>query len=144
DVYLLSGSTGVLCAYVLDASHASRGRSEGQRVGEPRGPDSSVRIALRDGEVLTSLVPASGPAGTSWLLASTSRGRLVKVYKTSRPLALHAKFVPRREARGGTDDEEQEEAVGLARGRYQYLTTPSKRSRGRSAPMPRPRHGQRR
>ncbi|EJK72627.1 hypothetical protein THAOC_05825 [Thalassiosira oceanica] len=67
---------------------------------EPRGPDSSVRIALRDGEVMTSLVPASGPAGSSWLLASTSRGRLVKVYKTSRPLALHAKFVPRQEARG--------------------------------------------
>jgi len=83
---------------------------------------------------MTSLVPALGPAGSSWLLASTSRGRLVKVYKTSRPLALHAKFVPRREARGGTDGQEQEEVeVGFARGIYEYLTTPSKRSRGRSA-----------
>ena len=48
------------------------------------GPEcnASVRIKLKEGVVLTLLAPVDG----EWLLASTSRGRLWKIYKESSPV----------------------------------------------------------
>jgi len=123
-VYAASPTTGVLCVWVLDTATADNSESGGVEC------NASVRLKLKEGEVLTALTPMSESGGDAWLLVSTSLGRLWKIYKTSRPLTLHAKLVKRRmiaENTNGLDEEEGEE-TGIVRGLYNYFTTPSKKT----------------
>jgi len=105
--------------------------------------DASVRLRLRDGEYLTDLVPMlvakkdgrGGGGGGHWLIVSTNRGRLWKVRTTYRPMTLHARLVEGGTTIGGEGDDDDApavvpatttKAVGVVRGLYNYLTTPSK------------------
>mmetsp|Transcript_20644 Transcript_20644/g.43398 ORF Transcript_20644/g.43398 Transcript_20644/m.43398 type:complete len:1312 (+) Transcript_20644:68-4003(+) len=133
--YAASPTTGVLCVWVLDANHMPRSpRSGGASDAEC---DASVRLKLKPGEVLTELAPVTGASsseggGTAWLLAATSAGRVWKIYKTSRPLTLHAKLVRGKFLEknvGSSEAEEGEQETGIVRGLYNYFTTPSKPSR---------------
>ncbi|KAL3800414.1 hypothetical protein ACHAW5_009092 [Stephanodiscus triporus] len=113
--------------------------------------DASVRLRLRDGECLTALVPIDVAnndddvvpgrrrrrgrrlrSSDPWLLASTNRGRVWKVRTTYRPMTLHARLVGVGAIGGGGDatafvvPATTTKAVGVVRGLYNYLTTPSK------------------
>jgi len=136
-VYAASPATGVLCVWVLDSNNPHlRGGSETNDGRCLAGPecDASVRLRLGPREILTALTPVSNvgsTGGTAWLLAATSTGMLWKVYKTSRPLTLHAKLVKSSQiAEGGlsSTSTEEEEGAGIVRGLYNYFTTPSKKS----------------
>jgi len=121
-VYAASPTTGVLSVWVLDTTSITDDYA-------PLECNASVRLKLKEGELLTALTPIDESGGDAWLLASTSLGRLWKIYKTSRPLTLHAKLVKRRMILPQRDDgkgEEGEEETGYVRGLYNYLTTPSK------------------
>lgn len=141
-VHVASPTTGVLCLWVLDSSTSSSSFSPQ----EGEGCDASVLLRLKNGEVLTAISPvkndvaaAAAAPGSSlaWLLISTSHGRLWKVYRTFRPLTLHARRIDDEriravEARG--DDQSLEDGggavVGIMRGLFDYFTTtPSKKPR---------------
>jgi len=132
-VYAASPTTGVLCVWVLDTNNLQL-RSNDKTNADSAGVecDASVRLKLKPGEVLTVLTPMSGSSldgaiGTAWLLAATSLGRLWKIYKTSRPLTLHAKLVKKNLiTENGPSSMEEEEEAGIVRGLYNYFTTPSK------------------
>ncbi|KAL7524467.1 hypothetical protein ACHAXR_000587, partial [Thalassiosira sp. AJA248-18] len=129
-VYAASPTTGVLCVWVLD-TNLQRGNSAADSFVEC---DASVRLKLKAGEALTVLTPMSessmeGNVSSTWLLAATSLGRLWKIYKTSRPLTLHAKLVKRKMLVDSINpSEEGEEDSGIVRGLYNYFATPSKKS----------------
>ena len=125
--FLASPVTGVLCAWVLDLERARSPGGHGARE-EAEECDASVRLRLGDGEALTALVPLDGEPGigAAWLLAATSRGRLWKIYKTSRPPTLHAKRVRRRPLVAAGRSAAEVEEPGLVRGLLNYFVTPSK------------------
>ena len=129
-VYAASPTTGVLCVWVLDTLHPHK---------EFVDCDASVRLKLKPNEVLSALTPMNASSGeggsssTAWLLASTSLGRLWKIYKTTRPLTLHAKLVkrkmvPKTSAFSDGGDAGEEEGTGIVKGLYHYMFTPSKTS----------------
>eukprot|EP00970_Alexandrium_tamarense_P003002 scaffold430_cov187-Alexandrium_tamarense.AAC.11 len=95
-VYAASPDSGVVCLWTLDGSHPSATHSLQRTEGRDDAADTvecdaSVRLPLRQGELLTALTPIEG--GSSWMLAATSFGRIWKLTKTSRPLGLRAKLV---------------------------------------------------
>lgn len=157
-VYAASPTSGVLCVWVLDAAvvnklNSGTGGGKGMGGGAVGGGvvggglpcDASLRLKLKDFEVLTSLVPINPTTdGTSsWLLASSSHGRIWKIYKTFRPLTLHAKLVKKRmisstskkgdegvsTLRSNEGREAETVSTGIVRGLYNYFTTPSKSSK---------------
>jgi len=124
-VYAASPTTGVLCVWVLDNQQQRNDRNSTDC-------DASVRLKLKAGEVLTALTPmisGTSDGNTAWLLAATSLGRLWKIYKTSRPLTLHAKKMAKRKliAQADSPSEEDGDDAGIVRGLYNYFTTPSKK-----------------
>jgi len=131
-LYAASSTSGVLSVWVLDNTTKNTTSTNDGFVE----CDASVRLALKDNEVLTSLTSMNNTSGgnsDTWLLASTNYGRLYKIYKTSRPLTLSAKLIkkkliPSDISNGGQQvDVEEEEETGLVRGLYNYFTTPSKK-----------------
>ena len=130
-LYAASPTTGVLCVWVLDYNN-NRDTTTSTADGVQE-CDASVRLVLKDGEMLTSLTSVGGSSGSdTWLLASTNLGRLWKVYKTSRPLTLHAKLVKKKMIIDGSSNRnkvEEEEGTGIVRGLYKYFTTPNKMER---------------
>ena len=135
-LYAASSTSGVLSVWVLDNNNTKNTTSSNDVAVEC---DASVRLALKDNEVLTSLTSMNNNNGSSgnnndtWLLASTNYGRLYKIYKTSRPLTLSAKLIKKKlipndsNVGGGQLVDEEEEETGLVRGLYNYFTTPSKK-----------------
>jgi len=137
-VYAASPTTGVLCVWVLDTNNLQLRSGSSVIAGDIMTGvecDASVRLKLKPGESLAALTPIRGSSmdgglgGTAWLLAATSLGRLWKIYKTSRPLTLHAKLVKKNSiAESATSSLEEGEEAGYVRGLYNYFTTPSKKS----------------
>ncbi|KAL9185223.1 hypothetical protein ACHAXT_003000 [Thalassiosira profunda] len=120
-VYAASPATGVVAAWVLSSVRGPKDSPE---------CDASVRLRLGEGEALTALVPAAGGGGgDAWLLAATDWGRVWKIYKTARPLTLHAKLVKGEKVAGDALGDEEEEGTGILTGLYNYLTTPAKKAR---------------
>ncbi len=138
----------MLCVWVLDDDDVrGGGGAGGSDVGDVdkcAECDASVRLRLGEGEYLTALTPVvddaspgaaplpSSSFSPSWLLVSTSRGRLWKVHRTSRPPTLHARLVEsaiigRTTHSGGAAGDGGNSTVGIIRGLYDYLTTPSKK-----------------
>ncbi len=131
-VYAASPTTGVLCVWVLDSNSSVAKKQNNRSGGVDQHCDASIRLKLKDQEILTSLVPMNASHGTSsWLLVSSSHGRLWKIYKTSRPLTLHAKSVTKRiisavSVSGNNEGDGTGTTAGIVRGLYNYFTTPSK------------------
>ena len=143
-VYIASPTTGVLCVYVIDNNTSNNSGGEQK---QQQQCDASVRLKLKPNEVITTLTPiksavvggttsAQQQQFTTWILLTTSHGRLWKVYRTARPATLHAKRVhdgkirdydnDRGLSEGGDGSSGPMVVGGIVHKMYNYLTTPSK------------------
>ena len=144
-VYIASPTTGVLCVYVID-NNTSNNSGEQKKQQQQQQCDASVRLKLKPNEVITTLTPISGGTTsaqqqqfTTWILLTTSHGRLWKVYRTARPATLHAKRVhdgkirdydnDRGLSEGGDGSSGPMVVGGIVHKMYNYLTTPSRASK---------------
>ena len=146
-VYIASPTTGVLCVYVIDNNTNNNYINSGGEQKKQQQCDASVRLKLKPNEVITTLTPISAVGGTTsaqqqqfttWILLTTSHGRLWKVYRTARPATLHAKRVHDGKIRDYDNDQGLSEGGdgssgpmvgGIVHIMYNYLTTPSKASK---------------
>eukprot|EP00804_Cyclotella_cryptica_P014678 CCRYP_012690-RA/>CCRYP_012690-RA protein AED:0.02 eAED:0.02 QI:155/1/1/1/1/1/5/288/1249 len=128
-VYVVSSSTGVVCLWMLDSRyeglklHRQDGRNGGRTEEECGGEcDASLRLPLEGEEHITAFTAATAVgnganiAADGWIFAATSKGKMYKLRRTSRPLGLHAKLICHRE-----------QPEGMVRGLYNKLFTPKKK-----------------